>query len=503
MALHCLEFESGERIGSGAAGQPGIGGVRLTRAVGSGSVPRLGAVCAARAQIRILEENGKLAAGDTFRLLRDGVLLGKFTISALTRPCPGLVELEAVDFAARLERDVTAWLRNQPFPMPLLALAKAAAGECGLELENISIPNGELAVPMPDKKSVTGRQLLSWCAELAGCFCHCTPEGALRFGRYRDSGVTLNPEDCLLDGVSLTEPAVEEAIGVRWAGGEAAGERIYRLSGNPLLHEGNVTAAVLEEIRLGVPFGYCPGRLQCVGEPGVLPGDMVGVRTRGGRVLRALVTTRVDEAGQVTLRSAGSPWAGDTVAEEIDQALQSQSQTEIFNKLTDNGRLPGLFMESGQLYINADYLSTGVIRSADGTVQLDLGNNRITIDGAYGNVPTRTELSAGGMRSYVLEDGAYKEVLQLTPGGPGQPTQLFNLYGDGLTVLPMEGVFTLGATVTPTVLRGSEIELWGLFEKLLSVAGEDVTLLGKRLSWAYDTGSGRWLLTGETVEEAL
>ena len=50
------------------------------------------------------------------------------------------------------------------------------------------------------------------------------------------------------------------------------------------------------------------------------------------------------------------------------------SQTEVFNKLTNDGKLPGLFMEDGQLYINANYLAAGVIRSKNGTIEIDLQN---------------------------------------------------------------------------------------------------------------------------------
>lgn len=52
------------------------------------------------------------------------------------------------------------------------------------------------------------------------------------------------------------------------------------------------------------------------------------------------------------------------------------TQTEIFNKLTNDGKLPGLFMEDGQLYINANYLAAGVIRSKNGAIEIDLQNGK-------------------------------------------------------------------------------------------------------------------------------
>ena len=54
-------------------------------------------------------------------------------------------------------------------------------------------------------------------------------------------------------------------------------------------------------------------------------------------------------------------------------AVSAQTQTDIFNKLTNNGQSQGLFILDGELYINASYLVTGILRSKDGTTfYLDL-----------------------------------------------------------------------------------------------------------------------------------
>ena len=59
-------------------------------------------------------------------------------------------------------------------------------------------------------------------------------------------------------------------------------------------------------------------------------------------------------------------------------AVNNQTQTDIFNKLTNNGKMKGIYMENGELYINATYLKSGDI-SADrihgGTLALGGANN--------------------------------------------------------------------------------------------------------------------------------
>ncbi len=70
-------------------------------------------------------------------------------------------------------------------------------------------------------------------------------------------------------------------------------------------------------------------------------------------------------------------------AEQAAQnAVDSQSQTDVFNKLTNNGKAQGIYYRGGQLFINASYLATGILKSLDGTTfHLDLAKNELKIKG--------------------------------------------------------------------------------------------------------------------------
>lgn len=70
---------------------------------------------------------------------------------------------------------------------------------------------------------------------------------------------------------------------------------------------------------------------------------------------------------------------------ELDENL---TQDEIFNRLTKNGEVKGIYRDAeGNIYINADYLVTGVIRSKDGTsVVIDLDNGEGTFTGSFQTV---------------------------------------------------------------------------------------------------------------------
>lgn len=93
----------------------------------------------------------------------------------------------------------------------------------------------------------------------------------------------------------------------------------------------------------------------------------------------------------VTKRSSGnyvaSDWqkrnkyidqtAADTAA---NNAVNAQTQADIFNRLTNNGELQGIYMQNGKLYINATYMVTGKISSKDGRVYFDLDKSELRCD---------------------------------------------------------------------------------------------------------------------------
>lgn len=68
-------------------------------------------------------------------------------------------------------------------------------------------------------------------------------------------------------------------------------------------------------------------------------------------------------------------------------AVANQTQQSIFNKLTNNGQVQGIYLKNGKLYINATYIDTGSldadlitsgkIQSNNGQVYFDLDNNEI------------------------------------------------------------------------------------------------------------------------------
>jgi hypothetical protein len=82
------------------------------------------------------------------------------------------------------------------------------------------------------------------------------------------------------------------------------------------------------------------------------------------------------EAGNRATDYSPAPQDLQNYADKVSQAaVNNQTQTTIFNKLTNNGQTQGIYLKDGKLYVNAEYIASGILKSKDGeTFYLDLDN---------------------------------------------------------------------------------------------------------------------------------
>ena len=148
----------------------------------------------------------------------------------------------------------------------------------------------------------------------------------------------------------------------------------------------------------------------------------------------------------------------------LDTAL---TQQEIFNRLTNNGQVQGLYLKNGRLYINATYIDTGVL-SADlltaGVITDASGENYWILDGANSEFVTRKgaigdftldsgslkygSLDVGGTGAYVGKNGLYYNQTYSNLGGDTYKTYVF---GQGLRLYRNNELYAtlfVGATST-------------------------------------------------------
>jgi len=119
-------------------------------------------------------------------------------------------------------------------------------------------------------------------------------------------------------------------------------------------------------------------------------------------------------------------------------AVNAQTQADIFNRLTDNGKIQGIYAQNGKWYINAELaqivnLVAEVLRSTSGNSTLSIsgaeltmqygGRETVNINNEHGNSATigLTTYSAGG----ALESAAFLNSRQFELGGPGIGDRLY------------------------------------------------------------------------------
>lgn len=202
--------------------------------------------------------------------------------------------------------------------------------------------------------------------------------------------------------------------------------------------------------------------------------------------------------------------AADEANEAVSILGKKLTQEEIFNLLTNNGKSQGLYRgDDGELYINAsyiksgtllaDFVKTGILTSNDGTVKVDLNNNRITVDGklsatVYGitkDYKTQVVISASGMKIYGENiEGEMEEVIDFGGGVAGRPASIINpswKENIGLVIATAIGTLTLGTSEAGTEILGSRVSID-------SPTGE-LKILGKDVYWK-ENGDGTYTLCG-------
>ena len=130
--------------------------------------------------------------------------------------------------------------------------------------------------------------------------------------------------------------------------------------------------------------------------------------------------------GVLNMNATSFNISGKTV-DEIAQtkatgAVNAQTQADIFNKLTENGELKGIYMEGGELFINASYLKSGIIDAAvvqvvnlvAERVSSVLGNRKMGISGAAIGLSQDDDLLFGVTTEY--DNYAVLRLIQKTAG---------------------------------------------------------------------------------------
>ena len=197
MPKHLLVLADGTEIGSGQVGDNAIRSVSYTQTVADDTDLAPGAACACKLEIELWVQPGhalRITSGTEMTCYRLDAAGGREKIGVFravkpTKASRNTYKVYAYDAVSRLDGIQSTWLRSiqEQFPMSLWAFAQAVAARCGVTIANTALPaNGSYQVQAFYADDLTGRQLLSWVAQAAGCFLRANADGALEFAWYAD-----------------------------------------------------------------------------------------------------------------------------------------------------------------------------------------------------------------------------------------------------------------------------------------------------------------------------
>lgn len=138
----------------------------------------------------------------------------------------------------------------------------------------------------------------------------------------------------------------------------------------------------------------------------------------------------------------GGKTVDDIASEKAKDAVDAQTQQDIFNVLTNNGQEQGIYLKNGKLYINASYMDigelnanlihAGTISSNDGNVNFNLDEAAIDLERlAQDGVGTiRLMLKNAGLRLYDDMGAGEKELISIA-ATEGVQTGHMHVYTDG------------------------------------------------------------------------
>lgn len=413
MVRNLIVLPDGTEIASGLGAKHTIQSTTVTCSVNTGTELTPGSVCSNALEAKFFTPGGNLNISfgtevSLYKVADDDTRarVGLFTLEAPERPSKNTYRITAYDRVSWLDRDLTVWLSSlDGWPYSLLTFAQMICEECLLTLATTDIPNADFPVNKFPARKITGRELMGYIGQLAGRFCRANANGEIEFAWYTDSGVTLTPtgdryffslkyEDYQVEKIETVQVQLADSeYGALWPE-KTAGLNSYVISGNPLITAVNSDLlpylnVLQQEIEYSI---YTPCKVTLPANTDIQPGQIVRIVDTNGYLIDTFVMTKTQKGQKETLESTGSARRDSATAvnnekisdSELKQyadaaasaAVKSQTQMDIFNKLTGNGSVQGLFIDvDGQIYINASYITSGIL-NADlikaGTLNADL-----------------------------------------------------------------------------------------------------------------------------------
>jgi hypothetical protein len=219
---------------------------------------------------------------------------------------PAIITLKGVDYMAKFDRKYSG---GMTFPRTLSSIVQYCCSQCGVTLGTSSFNNSTYRIasnPFGDA-SITYRQIISYCAQIACCYARINVNGRLELKWYSKTafdtgneaqrhsvtkfsqGPVVNTEDVVITGVKvIASDAADGTDGEEYTYGNAG--YVLEIKDNPLIAYGKAqeVAALIGTSVVGMRFR--PGNASFLGDPTMEAGDAAILTDRKNHQYKEYVT---------------------------------------------------------------------------------------------------------------------------------------------------------------------------------------------------------------------
>ena len=345
---HILRLADRE-VSSGVQGEA-IASVKVTNRVNRGETLCFGSVCPGMLELSFLDLQKPILPGEKLELLdAEKNLLGTFYCQASSGS-----NLTAYDSLYLLEKDVTGWLSSlDQWPYTLEDFAHLVCEACSVTLSDEPIPNGGFPIGK-FTGSTTGRALMGFVAEAAGCYLLSDAAGTVHFRWYERKDIPQpvcfwkKKQDFSIKFVDKVQiQGTSQDVGVIYP--DVAGDNAYQVTGNPLL-TGEVLPIAQSLFEKLQGISYTPGVIRVQPDCPLRVGDIFKLDGQDFYVMQA-----VKSADGLELSCFGQERFGDV-------AVRNQEKfSALSGKVLElTAKVEGLLAENRDISGNLSRLSLDV-----------------------------------------------------------------------------------------------------------------------------------------------
>lgn len=387
-----------------------------------------GSVCAKMLSVKIITPNNEFSCQANDKIVvyqedENGIRYkkGHFIAEKPTKAGANTTQITAYDRIVLFDKDLTVWLQSlDSYPYTLFDFAKMVCLECGLELANTNILNGDTLVYKFEANGITGRQLMGFIAQASGSYCVANVDGKIELSWYKNNATpitskksgdsipyfdgSLSYEDyevAKVDRVQIRQSA--EDIGTIYpTDGES--ENLYIIEANPLLTA--LDASTLLFVAQNLYFRirevqYTPCTVSIAANFIYNVGDIINITDKNGKTIVAYIMSKKRSGQRETLECTGNYKrnGATTLYNASYKAISGKNfslQATIDGLKAKNEDLAGKVSE---LSLTVDGISTEVS---------DANKNITALQQTAGTVSVKAKSEQGTLTTIISNDGTWK-----------------------------------------------------------------------------------------------